>query len=54
MIHVLSHLALLAVGFGLGRIKSKAKLAVVSAEVTKVETAVKADVATAVADVKKL
>ncbi len=44
----------LATGFGLGRIKNKAKLAVVSTDIAKVESVVKADAATVVADIKKL
>jgi hypothetical protein len=52
--HVVAPLAILAAGFGLGRIKNKAKLAAAAAVVSNVENAVNGVVSTVKADATKV
>lgn len=42
----------IGIGFGLGRIKNRAKLAAISAVITRAETAATKDVAIVIADVR--
>jgi hypothetical protein len=51
-LHVVYVAVLLGTGFGLGRIKNKAKLAAINADVKKVVTPVDNAVKTAVTDIK--
>ena len=52
LIHILGSIALVAAGFGLGRIKNAAKLSAIGAYLTAAETKATTDVKTVIADIK--
>lgn len=52
ILEIVGGIALLAAGFGAGRVKNKAKLAAITAAVTKAENTATTDVQAVIAEVK--
>jgi cell division protein FtsL len=52
MLYTIAIVTALAVGFGLGRIKNKAKLAAIKAELVKVESSISTEVKSLVSAIK--